>query len=268
MPLTEFQRGVARLIAVNRNPESHMAGGKSSIGTRDCAVSEDLDIFHDLQASQGDLRIIGEHADADGSLLEKAGYSVEWVSRQAVYKAIVGKAGDYVRLDWTTDSAFRFFPVQPDKDFGYCLHMADLATNKVLALAGRSEIRDYLDILQLDSTYLSFAATVWAASGKDEGLTPEYILDLTNRHSRYQDGDIERSHLILVHPVDLKALKRQWNSAREMACELFERLSEDDIGCLYLDRNNRPVTPDPDSPEFSKLIRHRGSLGGSWPGSS
>ena len=27
MPLTEFQRGVARLIAVNRSPESHMAGG-------------------------------------------------------------------------------------------------------------------------------------------------------------------------------------------------------------------------------------------------
>jgi hypothetical protein len=204
-----------------------------------------------LQASQGDLRIVGEHADADGNLLEKAGYSVEWVSRQAVYKAIVGKAGEHARLDWTTDSAFRFFPVQPDEDFGYCLHMADLATNKVLALA-----------------YLSFGATVWAASGKDEGLTPEYILDLTNRHSRYQDGDIERSHLILAHPVDLKALKRQWNSAREKARELFERLPEDDIGCLYLDRNNRPVTPDPDSPEFSKLIRHRGSIGGSWPVSS
>jgi len=143
--------------------------------------------------------------------------------------------------------------------------MVDLATNKVLALAGRAEIRDYLDILQLDSTYLSFGAIVWAASGKDEGLTPEYILDLTNRHSRYQDGDIARSHLILVQPVDLKALKRQWNSAREKARELFERLPEDEIGCLYLDHNNRPVTPDPDSPEFPKLIRHRGTVGGSWP---
>ncbi len=27
MPLTDFQKGVARLIAANRTPESHVAGG-------------------------------------------------------------------------------------------------------------------------------------------------------------------------------------------------------------------------------------------------
>jgi hypothetical protein len=117
-----------------------VAGG--AVINRDAGlrVSEDLDIFHDLPVSHGDLKIVGEHADADGIVLEEAGYS-EWVSRKAVYKAIVAKGREHVRLDWTTDSAFRFFPVQPDEDFGYCLHMADLATNKVLALAGRAEIR-------------------------------------------------------------------------------------------------------------------------------
>ncbi len=50
-------------------------------------------------------------------------------------------------------------PLKADEDFGYCLHPADLATNKVLALVGRSEIRDFLDILQLDREYLSLGVS-------------------------------------------------------------------------------------------------------------
>ncbi len=38
--------------------------------------------------------------------------------------------------DWSSDSPYRFFPTQKDDDFGYCLHLADIAVNKVLALAG------------------------------------------------------------------------------------------------------------------------------------
>ena len=86
---------------------------------------------------------------------------------------------------------------------------------------------------------------------------------MTNRHSSYRPGDLEGEHL--VRPVDLRELKRQWIAAREHAEILFEQLPEDDLGCLYLDRENRPVTPDPASPEFPGLIRHFGSLGGAWP---
>jgi 5'-nucleotidase len=53
---------------------------------------------------------------------------------------LIVRGDDHLRLDWCYDSAFRFFPVQPDEEFGYCLHRADLATNKVLALAGRGDV--------------------------------------------------------------------------------------------------------------------------------
>jgi hypothetical protein len=168
-----------------------------------------------------------------------------------------------VRLDWTTDSVFRFFPVLPDEEFGYCLHRADLATNKVLALAGRSEVRDFLDILQLDQDYLSLGAIMWAACGKDPGFTPALLLDQTNRHSRYQESDLKAENL--ARPVDLRELKRQWLKARERAEKLFEQLPPDELGCLYLDQQNQPVTPDPTSPDFAKLTRHKGSIRGAWP---
>lgn len=133
----------------------------------------------------------------------------------------------------------------------------------MVALVGRSEIRDFLDILQLDRQYLSLGAITWAACGKDEGYTPALILDLTNRHARYQDSDLKGENL--VRPVDLQVLKGQWIVARERAEALFAQLPPDEIGCLYLDPENEPVTPDPTRPDFAELIRHRGSVGGAWP---
>jgi hypothetical protein len=266
MPLTDFQRGVARLIAANRKPESHIAGGAVlNRGEDGLRISDDLDIFHDqLADGQNIAEIVNASAEADERVLTAAGYSVDWLTRREGFlRAFVSRNNDRVRLDWTPDTAFRFFPVQKDEDFGYCLHRADLAVNKLLALAGRSEIRDFLDILQVDATYLSLGATIWAACGKDEGLDPSQIIDLTNRHSSYQESDLAGENL--VRQVDIKALKRQWVAARERAVALFNELRVEEIGCLYLDQNNEPVTPDPHSPEFSKLVRHKGSVGGAWP---
>jgi hypothetical protein len=259
MPLTPFQREVAQLLAKHRNPESHVAGGAViNRGEDGVRISDDLDIFHDLAAA------VAASAEADVKTLREAGYTVEWTLRgEVMYRAEAARGDDRVRLDWTTDSAFRFFPAVPDEEFGYCLHLADLATNKVLALAGRSEIRDFLDILLIDRTYLSLGAVIWAACGKDPGFTPALLLDETNRHSRYQESDLKGEHL--ARPVDLRELKQQWLDARARAERLFAQLPAEELGCLYLGPDNNPVMPDPQSPDFSKLTRHFGSIRGAWP---
>jgi hypothetical protein len=43
--------------------------------------------------------------------------------------------------------------LEQDALCGYRLHDADAATNKMLALAGRSEVRDFVDVLHLHETY-------------------------------------------------------------------------------------------------------------------
>lgn len=206
MPLTPFQKQVARLLAANRNPDSHIAGGAAiNRGESSLRYSDD----HDAAES------VAVYAERDGTNLREAGYSVDWRLRQpGFYRALVTQADNQVRLDWTTDSAFRFCPVLPDEDFGYVLHPADLATNKVLAVAGRVEFRDFLDLLYLDTSYLSLGALVWAACGKDAGYTPDLLLDQMNRHARYQESAIKDE--ILARPIQLTEMKKHGSRRRKM----------------------------------------------------
>jgi hypothetical protein len=258
MPLTPFQKQVAHIIAKNRSAESYVAGG--AVINRDDGrlhISNNLDIFND------NAETVAALAEADGLVLREAGYTVEWtLNNKYLRQAKVTNDREAVRLNWTNDTAFRFFPPEPDADFGYCLHEADLATNKVLALVGRSEIRDFLDVLQLDQTYLSLGATEWAACGKDPGYSPDRLLDYANRHSRYQESDLAGENL--VRPVSLIELKNQWVNALERARDLCARLPGNEIGCLYLNRDGHPVTPDPGTAAFRNLIRHFGSHHGAW----
>jgi hypothetical protein len=259
MPLTPFQREVARTLAKNRNPDSLVAGGAViNRGEAGLRFSDDIDIFHETAEA------VALSAEADEKALRDSGYAVIWTARRdGLFRAEVSREAGRLRLDWTTDSAFRFFPAQADDEFGYCLHRADLATNKVLALAGRNEIRDFLDILQLDHDYLSLGTMMWGACGKDPGVTPDLLLQLTNRHSRYQESELRTENL--ARNVDLKQLKLQWLSARDRAEALFERLPPEDLGCLYLGPTHVPVTPDPDNQDFPALIRHFGCIRGAWP---
>ena len=61
----------------------------------------------------------------------------------------------------------------------------DVAVNKVLAFAGRPEIRDWVDVLHLHQRHLHLGALAWAGTGKDPGLSPEAIIRWGGRHAVY-----------------------------------------------------------------------------------
>ena len=87
-------------------------------------------------------------------------------------RAIVTRGQQATRIDWAHDSAWRFVPPVRDAAGGYVLHRVDLAINKVVALAGRDEPRDFVDFLHVNEAVLPLGAVVWAAAGKDPGFTP------------------------------------------------------------------------------------------------
>lgn len=81
-------------------------------------------------------------AEEDAAFLEEHGYVLQWLRRDPlIYTVLAERAGETTKLEWVVDSDFRFFPTIPDETFGYVLHPADLATNKVAAAYGRREPR-------------------------------------------------------------------------------------------------------------------------------
>lgn len=259
MPISEIQAAVLRQIAANRSPESYLAGATVLHRADDTPrFSQDLDFFHDVEDS------VARSAEKDAETLLESGYDFVWLLRTPTFhRAVVTVGTQQLKLEWAQDSAFRFFPVQKDERCGYRLHDADAATNKLLALAGRDEIRDFVDVLHLHDAYLSLGAMAWAACGKDPGFTPEFLLDHAGRHTAYTQADLD--HLRLRAPLELTAMKQRWFAALEEARALVALLPPNELGCLYLGRDQLPVTPDPAASGFPALVRHKGSTRGTWP---
>lgn len=258
MPLGEFEKTVLRLIAANRNPDSFI-GGATVLNQAPATIrsSRDVDIFHDASDA------LESAVATDSRTLEQAGFTVDLRrSFPGFTKAIVSRGTDRTRLEWLMDSAFRFFPVEADEELGYRLNFWDAATNKVLAAVGRAEIRDYLDLIQLHCHHLSLGALVWAAAGKDHGLTPVFILDELARLQRYPAESYRR--LSLVRAVDPAGMKTVWLEALADARVLFDAvLGTAPVGCLFLDDLSQVVTPTTET--LPHLTPHFGSLRGCLP---
>jgi hypothetical protein len=259
MPIGEFEHEILRLLAQNRNPDSFVAG--ATVLLRQAGTlrqSQDVDIFHDT------IESLDQSANADVASLRRAGYEVDLVTSQPSFRrAVVRHAQRSSKIEWVFDSAFRFFPVVPDPELGYSLHFWDVATNKLLALAGRREARDYIDTIFLHEHHLHLGALAWAAAGKDAGMTPELVLDLANRNSKFREEDL--ADIRSTQTVHLEDCKKKWLLAVEQAELLIDRLPPLEMGCFYLEATGTPVCPDPDSAEFGKLTRHFGCVKGAWP---
>ena len=259
MPLTPFQSETLRLLAASRSPESFLAGGTVlNAGDDSPRYSKDLDIFHDVETS------VGTSAETDAATLRQAGYEVEWLLRQPLFqRAEVVRGGNRLLIEWVFDSAFRFFPVERDELAGWRLNLYDAATNKMLALMGRGEPRDYLDVLFFHQHHLSMGALCWASAGKDPGVNPFMILQECQRTTHFRPEQFR--DLRLVTPLDLQAWKKMWIQGSREAEQLLQHLPAEEVGCLYLEAGGKPVTPDPAAAEFPALRRHFGSVRGAWP---
>ncbi len=254
MPLTNFQVMVLRCIASNRSPDNYIAGSTVFNKNKDSIrFSNHIDLFHDPTL------IIQDSYDADRKSLLDAGLKVNLLlERRTFIRALVSNKDDSVKLEWTTDSAFRFFPVIKDDELGFRLHDFDSAVNKILALAGRSVARDLLDILYLHDKMFHLGTLCFAASGRDPGLTPDIILELIIRNAKLSPESLAAESLTL--PIDPTFIKKRFLNAIDNAKELLEKLPAKDIGCVYIDSSgNVPRVP------ASSHIPHFGSHKGAWP---
>lgn len=255
MPLTEFQKSVAQLLATLRTPDSHLAGGAAMhLQPQSLRYSNDLDYFHDSEE-----RVASAFA-ADRSLLEANQYQVVvHLAQPGFIRAVVSRGDSATKVEWAHDTAWRFMPAQQDPTAGYMLHPVDLAVNKLLALVGRDEPRDFLDIIYVHEEVLAVGAVCWAAAGKDPGFTPHMLLDLLRRRGRYRPEDFVR--LRLREAPDLQGLKRTWLAALDSAQVFVDSRPPNEVGCLYYSRMHNTFVSHIDV----DVVPHYGLPGGVLP---
>ncbi len=261
VPLTEFQRTLLAELAVPPTDDRYLAGGAAMhFAPNSARYSDDLDFFHDSEA-----RVASAFA-ADRDRLAHAGFTIDVeLSLPGFVRAVVRRGEHATRVDWAHDSAWRFMPLVRDELGGLLLHPVDLAVNKVLALAGRDEPRDFVDILFVHRRVLPLAALCWAAVGKDPGLTPLSLLELLKRRGRYRPEDFARLHL--VEPFDLAGAKQTWLAALEDTDAFVRERPPEECGCLYYSTVRQQfVVPRRDASLADQgIVPHFGAPGGVLP---
>ncbi|MGC9452991.1 MAG: nucleotidyl transferase AbiEii/AbiGii toxin family protein [Oceanipulchritudo sp.] len=256
MPLTPIQKEVLVLLADNRSPDSHLAGATGiRMAPETPRHSHDLDLFHASEEA------VARAYARDVNYLQEKGFASELLlSQPGFIRARVGKNEQSLLIDWAQDSIWRFFPPVQLESVGWVLHPVDLAVNKVLALAGRDEPRDFVDTLYLHESVLPLGALAWAAAGKDPGLNPQMLLELLQRKGRISREELRR--LDLRVPLDPEDLHNRWETALRSAREWVAQRPGSEAGCLYTHPDTGLVFA-PQPGESSELLR--GKAGGVLP---
>lgn len=267
MALTRFQSDTLKMLAQNRRatPGSYVAGGLAlnhTLGTP--RLSRDIDIFHDT------VDALFESWRLDRATLEAAGYAVRPVRElRTLIEAEVSKDGERTEIQWGTDSTYRFFPLIEDDVTGFTLHPIDLAANKLSALVGRTEPRDWIDVIACIREIQPLVYLLSAACGKDPGFSPASMLEYVARR-HYTQAEIDEK-IIPEGTYDAAELCSFWHRQVEHARVALTCFPRDKAGMCVLDGNGNPYKFGPSvflaalRGEADPVIFHEGRICGAWP---
>jgi hypothetical protein len=255
--LSKLQSQILRLLAAHRDPESYVAGS-TPLNRDGSRRSDDIDIFHDREER------VALAAQGDSQILQADGFEITWLRREpAIYTAEVHGGNERTHLEWVVDSDFRFFPTMKDELFGYVLHPVDLATNKVMAAAGRQKPGDLVDLVTIHEQILPLGAVIWAAVEKAPGFTPEGLIAEIRRNARYRAEDLRS--VSTLEPIDPKIFYSRLHKILVEAEAFVLPMPTDKAGLLFL-IDGKVVQPDP--ARLDDYTTHAGQRRGHWPTST
>jgi hypothetical protein len=133
--------------------------------------------------------------------------------------------------------------------------------NKVMAAAGRRELRDIVDLVTIHRTILPLGAVIWAAVEKSPGFTPEGLIAEIRRNANYPAA--EWRALQSSEPLEPKDITARLRAALAEAEAFIARMPTDKMGLLFL-QAGQVVQPDPN--RLAEYQTHGGQRRGQWPG--
>lgn len=182
--LTPLQEQVAGIIAsLEEAREFALAGGAALIARGDVQrETRDLDFFG----------LTGEAVDrlvpAVDRALRNAGLAVRQIQANPGFaRLIVESADDRTELDLAADA--RLFPAEPGRP-APMLTGEELAVDKLLALFGRAEARDFVDLMEVEPRY-GLDRLFRLAAEKDRGFSPAVFAEMLGGFHRLRRDEFE-----------------------------------------------------------------------------
>ncbi|MBA2460520.1 MAG: nucleotidyl transferase AbiEii/AbiGii toxin family protein [Actinobacteria bacterium] len=205
--LSPLQEQVAAIIAGLEEAEDFVLAGGAALIVRG-----------DVHRQTRDLDFFGLTADAVDQLLpavdralREAGLTVHRVQEAPGFaRLVVESADDRTELDLAADA--RLFPAEPGR-LAPMLSGEELAVDKMLAVFGRAEARDFIDLMAIESRY-GFDRLCRLAAEKDRGFTPAVLAAMLGQFRRLGREEFE------LDDARFEQLSRDVERWRERAIQL------------------------------------------------
>lgn len=182
--LTPIQRRIATIIGGLPEAEQFaLAGGAALIARGDVErQTRDLDFFGPAASDVDRLVPAAERALMD------AGMDVRRIREGAGFVRLeVRGGGEVTEIDLAADA--RLMPIERG-ELGPILAGEELAVDKVLAVFGRAEARDFIDLAAVADRY-GLAYLCRRALAKDKGFDPQVFREMLHRFDRLPRDEFE-----------------------------------------------------------------------------
>lgn len=202
--LTELQRIVLELFF--KLPEADgfvLAGGAALVASGLTErPTQDVDLFGSDLASG-----ITAAADALEAAFADRGWTTERIRDTATFRRLIVRSpGDELLVDLAVDSPPLGVPTITA--VGPTYPPRELAARKVLALFGRAEARDFVDVYTLSERF-DLDDLLDLAGELDEGFTTALLAEMLASHERFTDDDLAD---LGGDPDRLRAFVEEWRA--------------------------------------------------------
>ncbi len=207
--LSPLQERIARIIAgLSEAEDFALAGGGALIVRGDIdRKTRDLDFFGLSAAAVDRLVPAAERA------LREAGFRVKRVQEGPGFaRFVVENEDDRTEVDLASDA--RLFPADEGPGF-QILSAEELAVDKLLAVFGRAEARDFVDLEALEARF-GLDRLFELAAEKDRGFEPTVFAEMMDRFGRLGRAEFQ------LDDVQYEELSRFVEACRERALQLAQ----------------------------------------------
>ena len=199
--LTPFQERIAAIVAgLDEAEDFALAGGGALIVSGEVdRGTRDLDFFGLTIESVDRLAPAVERA------LTRAGMEIVTLqSNQGFVRLVASMGNERCEIDLAADA--RLFDIDTDPNIP-TLTGEELAVDKVLAIFGRAEARDFIDLAAMEPKY-DFERLCELAAEKDRGFSPTYSERCSTDSTAFNDASLKSMM------IDFGNLARQFMVAR------------------------------------------------------